>query len=198
MSNRPFVRTPPPETPSNLDLNVWDILLHTLFHAFLLANCILALVALFARAPIATFVIFLIWTFGFYFSLLLLAWNGRPRSSLLVTALTRLRTPAHRAEHASILPGSPMDERGSNVFHAPTPGGGPYVYHQPLWRRAMSPEEDITTSHGGNHTLEPDDPDDDDDDDDDDRQRRMEEELERRDVNIVTVPRRKLWITNPS
>ncbi|KAF8489109.1 hypothetical protein JB92DRAFT_2756248 [Gautieria morchelliformis] len=197
MSNRPFVRTPPPQTPSNLDLNVWDILLHTLFHAFLLANCILALVALFTRAPLATFIIFLIWVFGFYLSLLLLAWNGRPRSSLLVTALTRLRTPVHRVEHTSILPGSPMDEHESNVFHAPSPGGGPYVYHQPLWRRAMSPDDDITTSHGGNHTLEPDEPEDD-DDDDDDRQRRMEEELERRDVNIVTVPRRKLWITNPS
>lgn len=100
-------------------------------------------------------------------------------------------------DRASVAPGSPTDERGSHIFHAPTPGGGPYIYHQPPWRRAISPEEDISTSHGGHHTLELDEPEDD-DDDDDDRQRRMEEELERRDVNIVTVPRRRLWITNPS
>jgi hypothetical protein len=134
---------------------------------------------------------------AFYVSLLLLAWNGHPRSSLLVIALTRLRTPAHMANPTPTQPGSPMDEHGSHLFHPPTPVNGPYIYHQPAWRRAISPEEDFATSHGGHRPLEQDDPEDD-DEDDDDHQRHMEEELERRDVNIVTVPRRRLWITNPS
>lgn len=198
MSNRPFVRTPTLPSPSDVILSGWDILLHTLFHAFLLANCILALAALFSFAPLATFIVFLILMLAFYVSLFLLAWNGRPRSSLLVVALSRLRTPTRIAgPPTSSPPGSPMDEHGSNVFQSSTPSGGPYVYHQPLWRRAISPEEDFTASHSGHRVLEQDDPDEE-DEDEDDRQRHMEEELERRDVNIVTVPRRRLWITNPS
>lgn len=39
--------------------------------------------------------------------------------------------------------------------------------------------------------------DDDDDEDEESRQRRIEEEMSRRDVSIVTVPRRKLFLTNP-
>lgn len=197
MSNRPLVRTPTLQSPSNVDLNGWDILLHTLLHSFLLANCILALAALFSRAPIATFIVFLLWMLAFYVSLLLLAWNGYPQTSLLVIAITRLRTPAHVTDAIPTRPDSPMDEHESNLFHPSTPVNGPYIYHQPLWRRAISPEEDFSTSHGGHRALEQDDPEDD-DEDDDDRQRHMEEELERRDVNIVTVPRRRLWITNPS
>ncbi|KAF8592581.1 hypothetical protein K439DRAFT_1504033 [Ramaria rubella] len=196
MSNRPFVRTPTPQPmPPSLELGGWDILLHTLFHAFLLANSILVLIALFSRAPLAAFVVFLIWILAFYACLLLLAWNGRPRASMLVFVLTRFRPPVH-----NVLPTS--DDHGSQLSHTPMPGGSPYVYHQPAWRRAVSPEDDLAarTSHlGGPHTLETDDPgDEDDDENDDDRQRRMEEELERRDVHIVTVPRRRLWITNPS
>jgi len=87
-----------------------------------------------------------------------------------------------------------MDERTSPRLRTPTPGGSPYIYHQPLWRRAVSPDEDAAARTA--HAVEADGPDD--DVDEDDRQRHMEEELERRDVNIVTVPRRKLWIANPS
>lgn len=69
------------------------------------------------------------------------------------------------------------------------PRGGPYI-HQPLFRRALSShEDDILSSE--NH-------DDDGDDDEHARQRRIEQEMDRRDVSIVTVPKRKLWITNPS
>ena len=37
-----------------------------------------------------------------------------------------------------------------------------------------------------------------DDYDEEDEQRRIEQELDRREVNIVTVPKRKLRVTNPS
>ena len=36
------------------------------------------------------------------------------------------------------------------------------------------------------------------DEDEDTRQRRIEDEMARRDVSIVTVPKRKLWVANPS
>jgi hypothetical protein len=51
-------------------------------------------------------------------------------------------------------------------------------------------------SHGAPLSVEGDD--NDDDLDDDTRQRVIEEEMQRRDVSIVTVPRRKLWIANPT
>jgi len=200
MSNRPFVRTPTPLPISPARLDGWDVALHTLFHLFLLANCIISLVALFSRAPLAAFAVFLVWTLASYIALFLLAWNGRPRRSILVNVVTSFRAPSsHIVTSPTSPPGSPTDEHGgSPFFHIPTPGGSPYIYHQPPWRRAVSPEEDraTRTSHGGRHTVETDEPED--DEDDDDRQRHMEEELMRRDVNIVTVPRRKLWITNPS
>lgn len=98
----------------------------------------------------------------------------------------------------SLVTESAMDEGTSPRLNTPTPGGSPYIYHQPRWRRAVSSDEDAAarTPHAGFHPVEADTPDD--DEDEDDRQRHMEEELERRDVNIVTVPRRKLWIANPS
>ena len=37
-----------------------------------------------------------------------------------------------------------------------------------------------------------------DDEDEETRQHRIEDEMNRRDVSIVTVPKRKLWIANPS
>lgn len=76
-------------------------------------------------------------------------------------------------------------------------GNSPYAYHQPSWRRAVSPDDDLTRTSHGRPTVETD-VDDDDDEDEASRQRRMEDELERRDVHIVTVPRKRLWITNPS
>ena len=76
-----------------------------------------------------------------------------------------------------------------------SPVAGPY-YQQPPWRRAVSPDRLTRTSYG-RPTPELDEVDDDDDLDESDRQRRMEEELERRDVHIITVPRKKLWVANP-
>jgi len=51
-------------------------------------------------------------------------------------------------------------------------------------------------STGRNHEDGDDDPDD--DEDEETRQRRIEGEMNRRDVSIVTVPKRKLWIANPT
>ncbi|KAF8528839.1 hypothetical protein BU17DRAFT_79994 [Hysterangium stoloniferum] len=196
MSTKAFVRTSTPPLLSPEYLNPCDVFLHILFHAFLLSICVLTLVELFFRAPISAFVIFLVWTLAFYTCLFYLAWRGHPRASILTVALDRLRrsppnvTPAPQDD-------TPIVEGGSQDFQPS--GSSPYTYHQHPWRRTISPDEDLVTrtSHGRAAT-DIDDTEDDDNEDEDTRQRRMEAELERRDVHIVTVPKRRLWITNPS
>ncbi|KIJ56497.1 hypothetical protein M422DRAFT_22661 [Sphaerobolus stellatus SS14] len=191
LSNRPFVRTPTPHNPT-WPFTVWDAFLHIFFHALLLANCILILIALFFRAPLAAFIVFLVWTVAFYICIFLLAWHGHPEASILSTAIQRLRTH----------PMTPVPQVDPSVVEEPrSPMASPYAYQQPSWRRAVSPLEDdrLTRTSHGRQTLDLDNADDDDDDDDEiERQRRMEEELERRDVHIITVPRKRLWIANPS
>jgi len=72
----------------------------------------------------------------------------------------------------------------------------PYTFHQPAYRRAVSSieEDDImsSTSHGGPRSEGEEDV------EDEESQRRIEQEMERREVSIVTVPKRRLWIANPS
>lgn len=113
-----------------------------------------------------------------------LAWNAHPTSSLLTASLWGFRnriSPDGRP--AQIL--DPLNTEPSNIQ-------GPYAHHRPLFR--ASPQlDDLSYSHGSPRSVETDD-----DVDDDTRQRLMEEEMERRDVSIVTVPRRKLWVANPS
>lgn len=174
-----------PDTP-----NSRHVILHSLFHILLLANCVLALVMLFSRAPLVSFILFLIWTAFFYICLFYLAWGGRPRSSALTIAFYRLRGQPHSSVDPTPEEPATDDHTESQLF--PSNGNSPYTYHQPSWRRAVSPDG----SHG-RPTAETD-VDDDDDEDEASRQRRMEDELERRDVHIVTVPRKRLWITNPS
>ncbi|RPD67309.1 hypothetical protein L226DRAFT_499391 [Lentinus tigrinus ALCF2SS1-7] len=154
-------------------------LVHLLFHAFLLALTVLSLVALWQRAPKAAFGVFLAWTVVFYAVLFVLAWFGHPRESILSVIFSRLRTePAF----------SP-----SVAVPFPSDGRGPYQHHQPPYR-ANGIDHDYATSHGH---MSPD-VDDDDDEDEETRQRRIEEELSRRDVSIVTVPRRRLYLLNPN
>jgi hypothetical protein len=54
---------------------------------------------------------------------------------------------------------------------------------------------DASISHGAHRTSEADDHS---DIDEDMRQRTIEDEMGRREVSIVTIPKRKLWIANPS
>ena len=67
--------------------------------------------------------------------------------------------------------------------------------HQPLYHRAVSSlVEDDRNSLNQHYYTE----DLGDEDEEGDEQRRIEQELDRREVNIVTVPRRKLRVANPS
>jgi len=121
---------------------------------------------------------------AYYVAMIALAWNGRPASSLLTAALWGLRNKLISHAHpAHIL--DPLNTDPPSIQ-------GPYAHHRPPFH-ASAQLDDLSHSHGSPLSVETDD-----DLDDDTRQRLMEEEMERRDVSIITVPRRKLWVANPS
>ncbi|KAH9900004.1 hypothetical protein C8Q73DRAFT_639450 [Cubamyces lactineus] len=170
---------------------------HVLFHALLLALSVLSLIALWQRGPRAVFGVYLAWTVAFYIVLLSLAWNGYPRESILTVILSRLR-----ADPVAFSPvprgGSPSGSRPMSTIESvavpfPSEGRGPYHHHQPPYRAALSAEHDYPTSLSHGHEV-----DDDEEVDEDTRQRRIEEELSRREVSIVTVPKRRLYVLNPN
>jgi len=170
-----------------------ELSIRILFHMLVLALCVLSLVALWYRAPVSLFAVFLLWTVIFYIILFALAWHGRPGKSLLTTLAARIRgSPPHPTPSPGTPTSRPLSMAGTDQYPFPTDTRGPYL-HQPLYR--ATGHDDVSTSQGPRSV----DTDDDDDDiDEDTRQRRMEEEMGRREVSIVTVPKRRLWITNPS
>lgn len=150
--------------------------------------------ALFQRAPKALFIVFLLWVLIFYCTLLAMAWHGLPKDSLLSVILDTLKN--HPRDEAIDLPEaqSRASPRPLSVLNEGFPSANgsrsPYTYHQPTFRRALSPHEDDMFSESGQHYE--------DDEDEATQQRRIEEEMGRREVSIITVPKRKLWIANPS
>ncbi|KAF9495666.1 hypothetical protein BDN71DRAFT_1447071 [Pleurotus eryngii] len=196
---------PTPSTPHTMDAlvppgnpisngqpfmpSLFASVVHILLHVFLLALSIITLIALWRRAPRAAFAVFLAWTIIFYVIMFISSWRGRPNNSLLSSLCYRIRTDPHQIPALSASPTPQSIPADVDQYPFPTDNRGPYVHHQPTYRVAPS-----DYSHGP-RSVETDD---DIDEDDDARQRQMEEEMSRRDVSIVTVPRRKLWITNPS
>ncbi|KAH9853616.1 hypothetical protein C2E23DRAFT_916420 [Lenzites betulinus] len=177
--------------------------IHVLFHALLLALSVLSLVALWMRGPKPAFGVFLAWTVAFYTILVTLAWKGYPRKSILSVIFSRLRaepvafSPVPRG--GSPAGSRPMSTTGSVAVPFPSDNRGPYQHHQPPYRATLSAEPDYPMSHAHSHGHGSHDVDDDDDEEDEDtRQRRIEEELSRRDVSIVTVPKRRLYVLNPN
>lgn len=171
-----------PELPHAL-----DIFLRIIFHTSLLAICGLTLTALWSHKT--GFAVFLAWTLAFYVLLFICAWYGRSRHSTLTVMISRLRArPSHAAQPPTHLPLSAVDQ-----YPLQADARGPYVHHQPPYRALGT--DDVSTSNGDPRSVENDD--DDDEEDEDARQRIIEDEMARREVSIITVPRRKLWITNP-
>ena len=108
--------------------------------------------------------VFVVWAFACYATMYWLAWNGRPRGSVLVVAISRLRGQ----QHEELDEPTEMDEHGafSDVAShqaASTLGGATYA-SRAVYRR-------VHDSGSGARV--------DDDDDDNDR---LEEEFGRRDV----------------
>ncbi|KAJ7591083.1 hypothetical protein C8J56DRAFT_1003660 [Mycena floridula] len=166
----------PKAAPSDLPSG-FDVALHFLFHAFLIALCVISLTAFWTSGSTVFFSVFLVWTLGFYLIIVICAYHGRPAKSLFTVLLLRLRTQKSVPPPDLSVPSSPLaDER------YPFPNQGPY-YHQPAFRAtepfdgprsAESPEED------------------------EEEEEEVERQMDRREVSIVTVPKRRLWIVNPS
>ncbi|KAG2141689.1 uncharacterized protein EDB93DRAFT_1089266 [Suillus bovinus] len=172
----------------------FEICLRALFHTLVLALCILSLIALWNRAHLALFGTFLLWTFIFYICLFALAWHGRPRRSTLTYLIARFRAEPPPAVSPGTPTSRPLSVVGNEQYPFPTDTRGPYLHEPPY--RAVRAHDDVSTTVGGPRSVETDY--DEDDVDEETRQRRIEEEMGRREVSIVTVPKRKLWITNPS
>jgi len=166
---------------------------HLITHAFIIFACVFCLITLYASGPLVSFIVFLIWTVAFYFSLFLMAWFHIPGVSYLSLFVARLRGKAHVPA-----PTEPVDSHATSSSAA-TPLTqsyfGPYTYHQPPYRRVdgMSREDSERASRLSRNPrsmLS------DEDEDDDDRQREMEIEMARREVSVITVPKRRLVIAN--
>ena len=157
------------------------IIVHIVLQISLLGLSAVTLVILWSRSSRVLFLVFLVWVILFYVVMVVLAWNYYPTTSLLTAFLRSLR--GHNI----------LDEDNLANGTTSTNGEGPYTYHQPPYRISTPADE---LSHGALMSAETDGTDD--DIDEATRQRVIEEEMERRDVSIVTVPRRKLWIANPS
>ncbi|EIN10748.1 hypothetical protein PUNSTDRAFT_142689 [Punctularia strigosozonata HHB-11173 SS5] len=192
---------PPPmvEMPGSL-----TAVFHVVLHATILALCVLSLLALHDQDFTAPFAIFLVYVIVFYSAIFLLAWKGRPRHSVLVVLIGRLRgVPATIPPPPPSGPVPPTDQ-DQYTYPGSTPPAqlSPYI-HQPPYHQAIgdTAEDESVAFHSSRQPLSMQTSDDDDDDDDEStRQRRIEEEINGRDVNIVhvTVPKRRLWVTNPS
>lgn len=190
LSDPPSANVHPPVVPPK-----GEIILHVLMHALILAGCIFCLVELWNRAPIAPFVAFLVWTMSFYAFLIVMAWNGRPQRSALTVALGHIRgnndaQPISAPIAATPIPSRPISTVGTDQFPFPQEPRSPY-FHQPLFHTAAEDTMSYAALRSETEEIES-------DEDEDTRQRRIEDEMARRDVSIVTVPKRKLWVANPS
>ena len=157
---------------------------HLIFQSVLLGLVVVTFITLWSRAPAAAFAVFFVWTVFFYSVMIIAACRLRPHGSVIAALYSRLPYYPREAS-APTPPQIPTQESPP----------GPYVHHQPPSRVLSSPIGSYPHSHGPRSVEISDD---DDDLDEDTRQRMIEEEMGRRDVSIVTVPKRKLWIANPS
>ncbi|KAG2156049.1 hypothetical protein DEU56DRAFT_845972 [Suillus clintonianus] len=194
LSTRALVPTPTFAPVTHELPSLFEISLRVLFHTLVLALCILSLVALWYGAHLALFAAFFLWTVFFYFCLFTLAWHGRPRRSTLTYLIARFRAEPPPAVSPGTPTSRPLSVVGTEQYPFPTDTRGPYL-HEPPYRAARG-HDDVSTTIGGPRSVETDY--DDEDLDEETRQRRIEEEMGRREVSIVTVPKRRLWITNPS
>jgi len=175
--------TPYPSQP-RLDFSpTYEIFLHVIVQVAFFGISIVTLIVLWSHSPKAGFAIFLAWTVIFYTIMISFSWHIRPDRSILSVIRSRRAHreggPAHIATHSP-----PVSEALP----------GPYIHHQPPYHVAAVPD-DVSISQTGPRSAETDEQDE--DMDDDTRQRMIEDEIGRRDVSIVTIPKRKLWIVNP-
>lgn len=174
--------TPFSSQPRSKFPTVSEMVIHAIIQGLLLGLSIVTLINLWLRAPKYGFIIFLVWTVIFYAIIIYFALRHR-KGCCFPSALCSLQNSPVRNMPAG--PNPPTSLAKVNP--------GPYA-HQPPYRLATVADE-ISSSQDAPRSTETDGQED--DIDDDTRQRIIEEEMGRRDVSIITIPRRKLWIANP-
>jgi len=140
-------------------------------------------------------VAFVVWTVALYVIMIILSWSGRPRYSALTVLLGRIRGDSQFNAAPTGTPSAsrPISMAGTDLFAFSQEPRSPYM-HQPLFHAAA--EDDLHSASYAGLRSEPEETSS--DEDEETRQRRIEDEIARRDVSIVTVPKRKLWVANPS
>jgi hypothetical protein len=139
---------------------------------------VITLVSLWKHAPRAAFIVFLIWAVLFY-SLLFLVPQRLEAERHILSIISRGKQKESNVPTA--IPSSPTPP--------PNSSHSPYL-HTPSFTRTVPTD----VSSGGAAAAE----EEDDDIDEDTRQRMIEAEMDRREVSIITMPKRKLWVVNPS
>jgi len=155
------------------------IIIYSMIHISILGLSGVSLSILWERAPRYLFAIFLAVVVIFYIILFTVGWTQQPTTSFASTLLWKFRQP---------------------TLPTPSPSTQPLTSTTSPYRPSSLHAADQLSqvgTHGRPLSATTDDLEDD-DMDDDTRQRMIEEEMERRDVSIVTVPRRKLRIANLS
>jgi len=162
------------------------IFIYSMIHISILGLTGVSLAMLWERSPRYLFAIFLAFVVIFYIILFTVGWTQQPTASFASTLLWKFRQPTLPTPSPSTQPLTSITS--------------PYTQQQPSYRPSSLHAADQLFQVGayGRPLSATTDDLEDDDMDDDTRQRMIEEEMERRDVSIVTVPRRKLRIANLS
>ncbi|KAG5636614.1 hypothetical protein H0H81_007411 [Sphagnurus paluster] len=164
-----------------------ELVLHIFIQVLLLGMSIFTLVALWTRASKVAFAVFLLWNVAFY--LLMLFFGRYLRANQSISSIIRSRHG--QPLDATKLNATKLTTLPPSISEAPS---GPYTHHEPPFHVTVGPDN-TSIPHADPQSVEKDDVDD--DIDDQTRQSIIEGEMGRRDVSIVTIPKRKLWIANP-
>ncbi|KAH6914922.1 hypothetical protein BKA70DRAFT_1257438 [Coprinopsis sp. MPI-PUGE-AT-0042] len=163
----------------------WSIYIST--QVGLLGLNVVTLVALWFYAPKSAFYVYLVWVLVIYTCLAFIPRRFRTEDYIFARLVNpKMPPPSVDADAPPSHPLNPTDSVRGSI--APS---GPYLHPPPFLRTIPAHTGDLR------HT-EPEQDEEDEDIDEDTRQRMIEEEMDRREVSIVTVPKRKLWVANPS
>ncbi|KAJ3509679.1 hypothetical protein NMY22_g16213 [Coprinellus aureogranulatus] len=171
------------DTPSNL-----IIAAYTLTQLGFLGLTIVTLIALWNHAHRALFAVFLVYAVVFYLLAIFIP-RRFPTEQYL---LSLLPSSGHTHVNLGKDPAEPNATASPPTFPSQAGHHSPYLHTPPFTTVRMD------SSPAGRPMSMATDDDDDDDIDDDTRQRMIEEEMSRRDVSIITMPKRKLTVANPS
>jgi len=157
------------------------------FHLCLLGNLAFALASLFQLGNRAGFAVFLVWCIIAY-SIILWGTMYQTKHSLIPLLQDQFLKPEPQAPSPEAAPLTEMLRDPSSPITSNS--------HYRSIPSAQYTSIEYPPSNSIYSQPRPVEPDPDDDEDDEERQLRMEQEMQRRDVSIVTVPRRQLRITN--